>query len=232
MGVPRVDRRVAGVTIRGAMDRATLSTIGHQGLPFSSPVSVADLDALLAAADLPHRPHVLDLGCGDGGMLAYVVARLDGSGVGVDHSGVALDRARARAGRLQFVEGDLTRPPPGAFDLTLLVGALPESGFAAVTIPSPRLLLGELVRVGPAPAIPGLPDVARLDADVADAGWSPVHAPLLGEEALRAYERTWISNVRAYTDAHPGEDLSGVLAAHEALLEAGGLGFRLGVWVR
>jgi tRNA (cmo5U34)-methyltransferase len=60
---------------------------------------------------------VLDLGCGDGRLLAMVLAERPGAtGVALDFSAVMLDAARRRFdgdGRVAVVEHDLCRPLPG-----------------------------------------------------------------------------------------------------------------------
>jgi tRNA (cmo5U34)-methyltransferase len=103
--------------------------------------SAAHANRYLAMADdVPHRAEgegvlfeqvpldarrVLDLGTGDGRLLALLVAdRPQMRGVGVDFSEVMLDAARTRfAGdeRIELVEHDLTEPLPelGRFDIVV-----------------------------------------------------------------------------------------------------------------
>jgi SAM-dependent methyltransferase len=68
----------------------------------------------------------LDLACGEG-QNAIWLAGLGWEVVGIDFSEVAIDKARARAGRdgvsVEFAVGDLVEyePGPGAYDLVLLL---------------------------------------------------------------------------------------------------------------
>ena len=191
------------------MDRSTLSRVGHAGLPFWSPIPTSLVDAALSALAPPRGAWVLDLGCGDGAMLAHVVARLRGTGVGVDRASAALPLANERPGPLTFVVADAAAYPVDGFDLVLLVGA--AAPIETKALDAPRLLVGELVELRAPPPHP-LP---------------PVFQRLLGEAAMQAYERHWLANVRAFARAHPEIDLVEVVAAHERLLAAGGLGFRV-----
>lgn len=83
-------------------------------------------------------PRAIDLGCGEGRVAIYL-ARRGFETVGVDFSGAALRLARAAAeragldaGRLRFVEGDLTQPSiagvDGPFDLLVDYGTLDDLG--------------------------------------------------------------------------------------------------------
>jgi SAM-dependent methyltransferase len=73
-------------------------------------------------AHVPSPDRVLDLGTGDGRLLATVLGdRSEASGVGVDFSGLMLERARERFAadpRVELVEHDLAAPLPdlGRFD--------------------------------------------------------------------------------------------------------------------
>jgi SAM-dependent methyltransferase len=68
---------------------------------------------------IPPGRRVLDLGCGDGDLLASVVPSY---GVGVDFSGVTLDTARARHPHLTFVQADVhdLSALTGTFDVIIL----------------------------------------------------------------------------------------------------------------
>ena len=211
------------------LNRAQLSAIGHGGLPFWSPVTVTILDRLLDGLAIPSGAHVLDIGCGDGAMLAHVAGRLSGTGTGVDWLPEAIQLARRHSGRLRW---RTSKPEPGVegeppADLILAVGSLGAE--EAAPLPGRALLLGELVTVGTAP-LEMLPRPGRRIPE--QYGWRFVEGVLLDEQALRDYESWWLRNVRAWADAHPEVDLTAPIAAHAALLEAGGLGFELTAWRR
>ncbi|HUZ84030.1 MAG TPA: class I SAM-dependent methyltransferase [Gaiellales bacterium] len=109
-------------------------------------------DYLTTASQVPHRdvgealllerlpegiPRVLDLGCGDGHLLALVLSARPGShGLAVDVSRPMLERARARFaadGRAAVVEHDLAVPLPpswGVFDAVVSSFAIHHLGHA------------------------------------------------------------------------------------------------------
>lgn len=160
------------------IERAALSAIGHAGMPFWSPVSVAVLDALVDALAIPVGANVFDIGRGDGAMLVHVVGRVAGTGTGVDRLPGALALARRRVGPVRWADSTPAGAPP---DLVIAVGSLPAQDAAAQ--PGFALLLGELVGLGGSPIddlpVPGLGVPTRH-------GWRLVDRVLLGEGELRA----------------------------------------------
>jgi SAM-dependent methyltransferase len=77
----------------------------------------------LAHAGKGHR-RVLDMGCGTGFHARHLAAHLDAEVVGADPAAAMLDvAARSEHGeRVRWVKADATTPPPGPFDLILLLG--------------------------------------------------------------------------------------------------------------
>jgi SAM-dependent methyltransferase len=131
--------------------------------------AVLHANALVAEA-LPDgaEPRILDLGCGVGGSLCWMLARRpDAAGVGltISPAQVALAAERAAAGgladRCAFVHGDFTAPPDlGAFDLAFAIEAFvhsPEPGAfvaaaARLVRPGGRLVLvDDFLTVGARP---------------------------------------------------------------------------------
>ena len=100
-------------------------------------------DLATIAAEVAPGTRVLDIGCGDGALLASLRddKRVDARGMEIDAALVAECVARG----LSVVQGDAERDladyPDGAFDYTVL-------GQTLQTAQRPDLLLGELLRVG------------------------------------------------------------------------------------
>ena len=82
----------------------------------------AEVDGLEAVAGLRPPMRVLDLGCGQG-RHAIELARRGYRVTGLDLSAYLLDTARRRAEsealKIDFIEGDMRRPPPGPFDAVI-----------------------------------------------------------------------------------------------------------------
>lgn len=100
-------------------------------------------DLAVIARDISPDTRVLDVGCGDGALLASLrdTKRVDARGMEIDAALVAECVARG----LSVVQGDAERDladyPDGAFDYAVL-------GQTLQTAMRPDLLLGELLRVG------------------------------------------------------------------------------------
>jgi cyclopropane fatty-acyl-phospholipid synthase-like methyltransferase len=82
----------------------------------------------LPQLQLSPASRILDLGCGPGGPLAFVVEHVGCHGLGIDRSAEALTVGRARVASLELgglialVQGDLNDPTPfaaGSFDAAI-----------------------------------------------------------------------------------------------------------------
>lgn len=99
---------------------------------------------LTAVADaVPAGARVLDIGCGDGALLAYLrdSKGVDARGIDVSSANVASAVARGLSVVQGDADADLGDYPDGAFDMVILSDALQA-------MRSPAAVLGELVRIG------------------------------------------------------------------------------------
>ena len=111
---------------------------------------VAQLDALIAAAQLGPGQHVLDLGCGTGLIAEYLSDRSGAHVTGLDYVPDAIrqacERTRAKADKLDFVVGDINALalPPAAYDVIVSIDTIYFSKDYAATIAA----LAEALRPG------------------------------------------------------------------------------------
>jgi len=100
-------------------------------------------DLAVIAGRITPDTRVLDVGCGDGALLASLrdAKRIDARGMGIDAALVPECVARGHSGVQGDAERDLADYPDGAFDYAVL-------GQTLQTAMRPDLLLGELLRVG------------------------------------------------------------------------------------
>jgi methionine biosynthesis protein MetW len=101
------------------------------------------LDLRLIAEMIPRGARVLDIGCGDGALLAYLTAEK-----GADARGIEIDMAAATqavAAGLAVIQGDadndLAVYPDGAFDFVVLSRTLQA-------VEKPREVLRQMLRIG------------------------------------------------------------------------------------
>ena len=99
---------------------------------------------LAAIADaVPQGARVLDIGCGDGALLAYLrdTKGVDGRGIDVSAANVASAVARGLSVVQGDADADLADYPDAAFDMAILSDTLQA-------MPNPAAVLAELVRIG------------------------------------------------------------------------------------
>jgi methionine biosynthesis protein MetW len=126
---------------------------------------------LAAIADaVPAGARVLDIGCGDGALLAYLrdTKGVDARGIDVSAANVASAVARGLSVVQGDADADLADYPPHAFDMVILSDTLQA-------MPRPAAVLGELVRIGKR-AVVSFPNFGhwRVRASLALGGRMPV----------------------------------------------------------
>ena len=93
-------------------------------------VDMATLDDLLARLDLKPGDHLLDLGCGAGGIAEYISDQTGARVTGLDYSApaitVANERTQGKRARLTFIEGDMNDLdlPAQSFDAAISLDTL------------------------------------------------------------------------------------------------------------
>ncbi|MEZ5669952.1 MAG: methionine biosynthesis protein MetW [Alphaproteobacteria bacterium] len=109
-------------------------------------------DLRLIAEMVPQGARVLDIGCGDGALLEYLVRHkgVDGRGIELNQERVAVGIGRGLAVIQGDADTDLDDYPEGAFDLCILSQTIQATR-------APDKVLANLVRIGKA-AIVSLPN--------------------------------------------------------------------------
>lgn len=92
---------------------------------------------------IPARATVLDLGCGDGALLEYLVQQklVRGRGIEISEAGVLACVRRGLSVRQGNIEEGLADYPPDSVDFVVLSQTLPY-------LNNPAAILGEMLRVG------------------------------------------------------------------------------------
>ncbi len=100
-------------------------------------------DLKLIADMVAPGSRVLDIGCDDGALLAYLgrTRQIDGRGVELTHEGVHACGARRAVGDQGDADNDLDAYPSGAFDYVILSQTLQATR-------RPRAVLESLARIG------------------------------------------------------------------------------------
>jgi SAM-dependent methyltransferase len=205
------------------MDRDTISAITHGTVPFADPLAEADVDAAIEALELPPGARVLDIGCGDGGLLARVAARHAVTTVGIEPAPARAAAARGRVDVVHEAPYAEVELEPLSFDLVICVAASHALGrwdealraLANLTRPLGAGLVGEgfwrrRPSAGYLAALGGasedeLPDYDHLEAGAFAAGWDIAHHAIASDADWAAYEETLIANGERHLAEH-GDD--------------------------
>jgi methionine biosynthesis protein MetW len=106
-------------------------------------IAQSRIDYAIIERYVPHGARVLDVGCGDGALLALLEARkkVDGRGLEISQAGVNAAVARGLSVIQGDADTDLATYPDGAFDVVILSQTLQATQ-------APRKVLEELLRIG------------------------------------------------------------------------------------
>jgi SAM-dependent methyltransferase len=206
------------------MQRDQISALTHGDLPFANPLDPQDIDAAIAALDLPEGGRVLDVGCGAGELLVRIKrAHPHAVTVGVEPSPVWAELARSSG-----VDEVLAQP---LHELTFAPGELAavtciasshafgtwRDGLHGMAELAPLALVGEgFWERTPSPgyleALGGatedeLPSHDGLIAGAQEAGWTVAAEQRASHASWKAYEETLIANGERALETHADDDL-------------------------
>jgi len=207
------------------MTRDEVSAITHGDLPFANPLDPADIEAAVAALDLPAGARVLDVGSGAGELLALVKRHHEATAIGVEPAATWAAEARERGvdevHEEPFGQADLEPPYDlvaciasshaiGTWEdaLRRLAGLVPDGGLGLVgegfwrRTPSP----GYLEVLGGATE-DELPSHDGLRAAAEAAGWAIAAEHVATDDDWARYEETLLANGEAALAERDDPDL-------------------------
>jgi methionine biosynthesis protein MetW len=119
------------------------SAIGHQPSAIGHQLSALRPDLQIIADFIPPAAKVLDLGCGDGALLEYLVRQkgAQARGIELSEAGVLACVRRGLSVRQGDLQEGLADYPDGSFDFVVLSQTLPF-------LDDPAAILAEILRVG------------------------------------------------------------------------------------
>jgi len=113
------------------MDQNRFTALAHRTHTFSSPLSDATFEQLLAQLELGRDARVADFGCGNAHMLMRVCIQFRCHGTGFERNPHFVKMAReatdehAPSGHIEIVEGEAEKSDLTGFDLVISSGARP-----------------------------------------------------------------------------------------------------------
>jgi SAM-dependent methyltransferase len=207
------------------VDRETVSALTHGDLPFANPLSEADVDAAIGALSLSPGATAIDVGCGNGEVLARVKARHPVTTMGIEPSPRWAAVARERVDLVHAATLEEVAPMEAGWDLVVCVASSHAFGtwldglvgLRRLVRPGGWALVGEgywrrpptesyLAALGGASA-DELPDRVGLAGGAAAAGWEVERAWDASDADWAAYEETLIRNGERALSSHDDHDL-------------------------
>lgn len=219
------------------MDRDTLSAITHGGLPFANPLSEADVEEAIGLLAIPAGGTALDVGCGNGEVLARVKRRHDVTTMGIEPAARWAAAARERVDVVHAAPLAEVAPMEAAWDLVICIASSPAfgawsdalAGLRRLVRPGGRALVGEgfwrrppsegfLAALGGATA-GELPDHDGLIACALAVGWEVEDERIASDADWARYEETLIANGERHLAEHDAGELREWVAAARARWE-------------
>jgi cyclopropane fatty-acyl-phospholipid synthase-like methyltransferase len=206
------------------VDRETISAITHGDLPFANPLSEADVEEAIGLLAIPAGGTALDVGCGNGEVLARVKRRHEVTTMGIEPSPRWAALARERVDVVHAAPLAEVAPMEGAWDLVVCIASSQAFGtwsdalfgLRRLALPGGRALVGEgfwrrppsseyLALVGA--SADELPDHDALLAGARAAGWEVEEERVASDVDWAHYEETLIANGERHLAGHDVAEL-------------------------
>jgi cyclopropane fatty-acyl-phospholipid synthase-like methyltransferase len=194
------------------VDRDTVSAITHGDVPFANPLSEADVEEAIGLLAVPAGGTAIDVGCGNGEILARVKRRHGVTTMGIEPSARWAKLAHERVDMVHESTLAEVAPMEGAWDVVVCIasshafGSWRDAlvGMRRLARPGGRALVGEgFWRRTPSPsylqALGGatedeLPYHGALLAGALAAGWEVEDERIASDADWTRYEETLIAN--------------------------------------
>ena len=216
------------------MSRETISAITHGDLPFANPLSETDVDAAIAALTLPPGATAIDVGCGNGEVLARVKRRHGVTTMGIEPAPRFAALAHERVDLVHQATLADVAPMEAAWDLVVCIASSHAfgrwddalAGMRRLARPHGLALFGEgFWRRVPSPSylealggatVDELPDREGLLEGARAAGWQVEAERAASDADWAAYEEALIANGERHLAAGDDPDLRAWVEAARA----------------
>ncbi|HEX2087731.1 MAG TPA: methyltransferase [Solirubrobacteraceae bacterium] len=206
------------------MTRDTVSAITHGDLPFANPLSEVALEEAIGLLALPDGATALDVGCGNGEVLARIKRRHDVTTMGIETSTRWAALAHERVDVVHEAPLAEVAPMEGAWDVVVCIASSHAfgtwrdalAGLRRLVRPGGRALYGEGFWRRPPSAsylqalgatADELPDHDTLLAYARAVGWDVEDERIASDADWAAYEETLIANGERALAEHDAPEL-------------------------